>query len=213
VSVVCAANERVKRRYLRFLKESESLGPVTIDHAARAIYHFEQFTGGMDFKKWSADQAIAYKDNLRQTGVTPATIVTKLRQLQRFFHWLADQSGYRKSIRHDQVKYLNPSNEELALAHTYCRKPSATLEQAQHVIRSMPHSTAIELRDRAILACAFLTGARISALRTLKLKHVLPDGSGIFQNAQEVHTKFRKTQNTDFFPVGLSCSYTFCHSR
>lgn len=209
MSAVCAANQRVKRRYLRYLKESEGLGAVTIDHAALAIHHYEQFTGGVDFKKWSTGQATAYKDSLRQSGVAPATIVTKLRQIQRFFHWLADQPGYRKSIRHDQVKYFNPSNDELALAHCSDRKPSATLEQAQHVIRSMPDSTAIELRDRAILACAFLTGARISALRTLKLKHVLPDGSGIFQDAHEVHTKFRKTQKTDFFPVGEQIRQAF----
>ncbi|WP_162935727.1 tyrosine-type recombinase/integrase [Tsuneonella amylolytica] len=115
---------------------------------------------------------------------------------------MADRPAYRRAIAHDQVNYLNPSNEEIALAHEYRRKPSATLSQAQLVIRSMPHSTDIELSDRAILACAFLTGARVSALRTLKLKHVLADGTGILQDANEVEVKFAKSQVTRFFPVG-----------
>lgn len=202
MSFVNPVNERVKHRYQRWLKEAERLSAATIDHALTAIYHFEQFTKGADFKCWSLDQVLDYKVVLRRQGNSAATFVTKVRALQRFFHWLADQPAYRRVITHDLVNYLNPSNEELALAHAYRRKDSATLSEAQKVIRSMPSSTDVELRDRAILACAFLTGARVSALRTLKLKHLLPDGSGIFQDAKEVKIKFAKTQVTTFFPVG-----------
>lgn len=199
---VSPANERVKREYERWLKEAEGLKPATINHALLAVHHFEEFAGGSDFKQWSLEVALRYKDALRRQGNSAATFVTKVRALQRFFHWLADRPAYRRVISHDDVNYLNPSNEEVALAHEYRRKPSATLSQAQLVIRSMPHSTDIELRDRAILACAFLTGARVSALRTLKIKHVLANGSGIFQDANEVEVKFAKSQTTTFFPVG-----------
>jgi integrase len=47
-----------------------------------------------------------------------------------------------------------------------------TLEQVRHVLRSMPAATAIERRDRAIIAFAILTGARDGAIASMKLKHV-----------------------------------------
>ncbi len=47
-----------------------------------------------------------------------------------------------------------------------------TLEQIKHVINSMPASTEIEHRNRALIAFTLLTGARDSAIASMKLKHV-----------------------------------------
>lgn len=203
------SNERLKRRYFRFLKESRGRADVTIDHAASAIYHFEQFTGAIDFRKWTPEQAIDYKKHLmsegarRATGIgSRATLVTKLRTVQLFFRWLADQDGYRTRIKHCDVEFFNPTMHDLKLARARKEKPGPTLEQARHVNLSMPSGTDVELRNRALVACALSTGARVSALMSLKLKHVRTDGLGIDQDAREVRTKQSKTQSTAFFPVG-----------
>jgi len=67
---------------------------------------------------------------------------------------------------------------------------------------AMPESTAIERRDKAVLAFTLLTGTRDGALLTLILKHVDLEAGRVSFDAREVTTKFRKTFRTWFFPVG-----------
>src|ERR1039458_9867074 len=80
--------------------------------------------------------------------------------------------------------------------------PAPTLEQVQHVINTMPSGTEIERRNRALIAFTLLTGARDSAIASMKLKHVDLVANRVDQDAREVNTKFSKTFNTFFFPVG-----------
>src|SRR5262249_26961617 len=84
------------------------------------------------------------------------------------------------------------------------RRASAgpSLSQIQHVIRTMPDGTEIERRDRAIVAFILLTGARDSAVTTIRLKHIDLVAGSVYQDAREVKTKFSKTFTTYFFPVG-----------
>ena len=66
----------------------------------------------------------------------------------------------------------------------------------------MPAETEIERRNRALIAFTLLTGARDSAIASMKLKHVDLLANRVNQDAREVKTKFSKTFNTFFFPVG-----------
>jgi integrase len=66
----------------------------------------------------------------------------------------------------------------------------------------MPASTEIERRNRALIAFTILTGARDSAIASMKLKHVDLIEDSVNQDAREVNTKFSKTFTTFFFPVG-----------
>lgn len=77
-----------------------------------------------------------------------------------------------------------------------------TLEQIKHVIHTMPDDTIIERRNRALMAFTLLTGARDSAIASMKLKHIDLITNSVNQDAREVKTKFSKTFNTFFFPVG-----------
>jgi integrase/recombinase XerD len=69
-------------------------------------------------------------------------------------------------------------------------------------VQAMPTTTAIEKRNRALLAFLALTGVRDKALITLKLKHVDMTRELVIQDAREVETKFAKHIETTFFPVG-----------
>ena len=51
------------------------------------------------------------------------------------------------------------------------------------------------------MAFALLTGARDSAIASMKLKHVDLIEGRVHQDAREVKTKFSKTFTTYFFPV------------
>jgi len=66
----------------------------------------------------------------------------------------------------------------------------------------MPTGTEIERRNRALIAFTLLTGARDSAIASMKLKHVDLIATRVNQDAREVKTKFSKTFETFFFPVG-----------
>ena len=77
-----------------------------------------------------------------------------------------------------------------------------TLEQIKHVINTMPGEADIECRNRAIVAFTLLTGARDSAIASMKLKHVDLITNCVNQDAREMKTKFSKTFETFFFPVG-----------
>ena len=72
----------------------------------------------------------------------------------------------------------------------------------KHVITMMPTRSAIERRDRALIAFTLLTGARDSAIASMKLKHLDLVTVCVKQDAREVKTKFSKTFTTYFFPVG-----------
>ena len=66
----------------------------------------------------------------------------------------------------------------------------------------MPSSTAIEQRDRALVAFTLMTGCRDGALVSLKLKHVDLKSQLVKFDAREVDTKFSKSFETYFMPVG-----------
>jgi integrase len=71
-----------------------------------------------------------------------------------------------------------------------------TLEQIEHVIRTMPGGTEIERRDRALVAFTIMTGARDGAIASLKLKHLDIDQGRLDWDARQVNTKFSKSFTT-----------------
>jgi integrase len=66
----------------------------------------------------------------------------------------------------------------------------------------MPYRSEIEKGDRAVVAFTLLTGARDSATASVKLSHLDLDRQCVHQDARQVKTKFSKTFDTFFFPVG-----------
>lgn len=66
----------------------------------------------------------------------------------------------------------------------------------------MPNASEIEWQNRALIAFTLLTGARDSAIASMKLKRIDLAAGSVFQDAREVNTNFSKTFTTFFFPVG-----------
>lgn len=202
-------NERIKRKYLRFLKESKGLDESSIDAVAKAISRFSDYTNQRDFKRFHIEQAIGFKKHLgaqknKQTGkpLSKATLHSTVMQLKGFFQWLAMQPGYRVSVNYNDAEYFNLTEKDTRVATTRRHREAPTLEQVNHVIKQMPCATPIENRDRAVVAFILLTGARDSAVASLKLKHIDIDKERVDQDNREVKTKFSKSFETFFFPVG-----------
>lgn len=202
-------NERIKRKYFAYLKEAKRHGEPTVDATAKALNRFEVYTKHRGFKLFHNAQAIAFKKHLaEQKGqrsgekLSKATSYATLTQLKRFFQWLAREPGYKSRFQYSDAEYFNLSDKDARVATAQREQKVPTLKQIKHVINTMPAETDIARRNRALIAFTLLTGARDSAIASMKLKHVDLIADKVNQDAREVKTKFSKTFNTYFFPVG-----------
>jgi integrase len=202
-------NERIKRQYLAYLQEAKRYSEHTVDAVAKALNRFEEYTRYRSFTAFHYEQAVAFKRHLAEqkglrTGekLSKATLHATLSSLKNFFFWLAGQPGYRGHFQYSDADYFNISEKERRVATAHRERRSPTLEQVRHVLQTMPAQTEVERRNRALVAFALLTGARDSAIASMKLKHVDMVEGCVHQDAREVKTKFSKTFTTYFFPVG-----------
>lgn len=202
-------NERIKRQYLIFLREAKRQSEASVDSVAAALARFEKYTRHREFKAFNPQQATSFKRHLadqdsQSTGekLSTATQHATLSHLKRFFQWLAGQPGYKSSLNYSDAEYFNLPGKESRIATARRHRPAPTLEQVLTVIRHMPAGSDIQRRNRALVAFVLLTGARDSAVASLKLKHVDLAAGCVHQDARDVKTKFSKTFTTYFFQVG-----------
>lgn len=201
-------NERVKRRYLEYLREAKGQDEASLDKVAAALLDFETALGFKSFKAFHRDWAARYKKHLEgrrnaRTG-KPLGLATKdstLRLVKGLFDWLASQPGYKSRITYADVSYFNNTAKNARAARSTLSGRHPSLEQCAHAFRQMPGETPIDRRDRAIFACLMLTGARAGAIASLRLGHVDVEAGRVFQDGREVRTKFSKSFETWFFPV------------
>ena len=57
-------NERIKRRYMQFLREAKRRDQTTVDKVADAILRFERGTAFKPFKRFHIEQAMTFKRQL-----------------------------------------------------------------------------------------------------------------------------------------------------
>lgn len=204
----CAENERVKRDYAFYLEAANGKQSATIDAALRAIERFELSTGRKRFRKFNVEQARSFRSRLveetdaRGNVLSAATITTTLKHLRNFFLWLSREPGFRAALNANDANYFTPSDQDLRIATARREKRVASLEEIARVLAAMPATTAIEKRDRALVAFTILSGARDSAIASLRLRHVDLEAQTVFQDGRDVRTKRRKTFTSSFFPVG-----------
>lgn len=204
-----AKNERIKRQYFTYLKNAKGQSEQTVDAVAKALARFETYNKMREFKAFHYLQAVAFKNHLaeqngQQSGekLSKSTLYATLAHLQRFFHWLAGQPGYKSKFQYSDADYFSLSDKDVRVATAKREQKAPTVEQVKHVIAMMPADTDIQKRNRALIAFTLLTGTRDGAMASLKLKHINLQEGCVFQDAREVKTKFSKTFTTNFFPVG-----------
>ena len=204
-----AANERIKRRYLQFLKDVKGRDDASIDAVAKAIDRFEEHSKHRDFRKLHIEQARAFKAQLMATRnartgdpLSASTIHSTLAALKAFFAWLAQVQAIARGS-----SWPTPS---ISTRPTICRgspkarryKACPTIKQIRAILYAVPAETEIERRNRALIAFVILSGARDSAVISFKLQHIDVENELIEHDARDVHTKRAKTFTTWFFPVG-----------
>src|ERR1700677_227024 len=98
-------NERLKRDYVRWLKNTRGKSEATLDATRKALARFEDYTSARDFRTFRREQAIGFKDRLAATNgqrtgeaLSRSTQVATLVALKEFFTWLAWQPGFKSRI-------------------------------------------------------------------------------------------------------------------
>lgn len=201
MSIKCSANEQVKRRYHHYLEHADGKAESTIKQTMLALGRFEGFTGHADFRTFNEKQAVAFKAYMARRDLAPATILSTIKQVMRFFRWLSMQSGYKTKIRGDAIDFMNLSEKAVRSASAPRDRDYPTLAMIEAAIDLMPDQTAVQKRDRALLALSALTAIRVTAITTLKLKHFDRRRRLIIQMPDEVETKFSKRIDTFLMPV------------
>jgi integrase len=203
-----AANERIKRDYFHFLGEALGRDEATIGGVARALSRFEDSTRRADFKKFRIEQAVAFKQRFAakvnaRTGerLSKGTMLTTLRDLKAFFEWLSREPGYRSHLHYADAAYFSLRGKDVTIARARREPRAPSLGQMRAVLAAMPADSVWQRRDRALVAFASLTVARVSALASFRLRHVDMAGGYVDQDARVVRTKGAKSFPTFFMHV------------
>jgi integrase len=204
-----AQNERIKHKYRVFMQEARGYGDATIDIALASINHYEAHTKLKPFRLFHIDDARSFSRHLleatnRKTGkpYAKSTLKGTFAALKKFFQWFAAQPESGKRIGYGDADYFRLNRKDEAIARATRTKRVPSVEEVKRVLLAMPSSSETELRDRALIAFTLLTGARKQAIVTARVKHVDLATLTFHQDSRDVHTKFAKTFDTFFFPVG-----------
>lgn len=203
-------NEQMKREFVDYLEHAKGFSSQTRAAFVGAIAQWQQFSGNEDFASFNKSKAIEFCTWLKTRGaksktgrLTPTTQFHYLRHTQAFFKWLSGQPGYRK-IQKDDAEFLRlPIGEtrKVAIAGSLKRKP--TLEDARKIIEHITGKTEVDRRDRALISFTLITGGRISAITSLKMKNFDKTQKIVDQNPRDgVHTKNAKRIRCTFFNIG-----------
>lgn len=202
-------NERIKRRYYDYMRHAKRRSENTIQAVNGALVRYEAYTKFKDFGTFNQHQAMAFKDHLvsekaQRDGklLSLSTIQHTLYNLKDFFAWLSGETGYKSKISLSDVEYLNFAEKEARTARARPSKTPPTLEQVKKAIMAMPTDSVFQRRNRALMALAILTGARDSALITLRVKNFDPASDLVDQNPNQVRTKASKHIHTYLVPLG-----------
>ncbi|RYG75541.1 hypothetical protein EON80_00385, partial [bacterium] len=87
---------------------------------------------------------------------------------------------------------VNIAGEDEAIARGSRPMKVPELAQVEVMLAAMPVDTALDRRNRAIVALIALTGARDDAVASLQMADLDLDDKHLFQNSKHVRTKFRK---------------------
>lgn len=202
-------NEKIKNKYYEYLKEAKSYSDLTIEAIKKSIYRYEDFTDFEDFAKFNKAKAVAFKEWLenreapgRKKKISASTYYHYLRHLKAFFEWFVYKSNFKNKIKNDYIEYLTVSKQIKKIANSTRVIKFPSIDQAKTIINSIEIKNEIDMRDKALLSFALLTGMRDFALATIPIGCFDDKKLIVYQNpAKGVKTKFSKTITTNLFRI------------
>ena len=198
-------NTRIKRKYFAYLRGSQGNAETTIEKVAASLTFFESAMGYKDFKRHNLNWPERFKEVLAETRgpsgkiLSISTRSSHMRNVSKFLKWLSDKPGYKSRISWSDANYYRLSRKDERVAGARRDPIYPILSQALKAFRAMPSETELQKRDRAIIAFFIMTGARVKATTTLKLKRINLEERTVLQDARDVDTKGAKTFLTAFY--------------
>ncbi len=168
----------------------------TVEAYLTNIRVFEEALGGKPFERLTQADVASCRDSLialgkaspDEGGLSKATIRKRASQLRKFLNWLRQQDGFRK-LRANIADYLELPKAMEARQLVKLKRAYPAIEEAVEMVFLMPSGVRVERRQRAMVACAFITGFRAGALTTLRLKHLNIEAKEAVQDASEMRAK------------------------
>ena len=121
-----------------------------------------------EFRVVTRAHVIAWRNDLKKRGLSPATIRRKLSALTSIFDYLCEKNA----ITHNPVKGVSRPKEQANEGKT----PALSVDQARQLLQAPAADTLKGKRDRAILAILLYHGLRREELCELKVRDVQSRG-------------------------------------
>lgn len=195
-------NERIKRDFLNYRKYARRLSDMSLDRDLAALERFDVWNGRKDFVHFHIEWAMGFRTHLEHVKSTTGKPLGKsttraiMAVMREFVIWLSQREGFRSRVRARDAEYFSLSRRDEAEARAAPERPAPSITQAKRALSKLPASTPHELRDKAIFSLLCLTGIRVAALVSLRIKHVDLIEKSVTQNPREVATKFGKRIDT-----------------
>ena len=197
-------NERLKRQFIEFRKYSKQLSEKSLDKELAAMERFDVWNKRKDFSRFHVEWAMGFRTHLencktaRGKPLAKSTMRAIMATMREFIVWLSQQDGFRSKIKTAHAEYFHLSRRDEAEARAAPARPAPSVTQAKHALSMMPDSDPLELRDKAVFALLCLTGIRVAALVSLRVKHIDLAEKSVTQNPREVATKLGRKIDTFF---------------
>jgi len=202
-----SSNLRWLHDYKVFLENHQNWDARTVDEHLRAVSRMSAFFAYKAYEKVTIADARRFKDTLRDRreqegpgGLSKSTVLHTLDRCRAFFKWLQRQPDV--ALETDLPGYFNLSRKERASEASEVKGTSLNFNQALCMFNAMPVSSALELRNRAIIALFIVTGIRVAALISLRGRHVNTKTRWINQDPRQVDTKLGKHIRTYCLDLG-----------
>ena len=193
-------NERHKHDWLKELERDDS--PPTIDHKLAALNCFEEATDYLDFTKVTIEAVDKFTDFVIKRPTRSRTNVSTVNSVKSFFQWMVMDERIKGKAARKPINALRLKRKDRTASRARKSRPIPTIVQIETTVKAMPKTTAIERRNRALIAFTIVSGARGGAIISMRVKHVDLINKQVHQDPNEVNTKAGKQINTWFFPVG-----------
>ena len=193
-------NERLKMAWTKEL--FKDLHVSTVDQKLAALAEYEAATDYENLTALSEDSVARFIAATLARDVASKTRNSTVRHVKAFFEWTVMAEHIKGKRAHGPIRSLRLSRKDKQAGRASKPRPVATLEQIRDTMLAMPKTSAVERRNRALMAFSIVSGARDGAIISMRLKHVDLIGKEVMQHPDEVDTKGSRHIFTWFFPVG-----------